>query len=348
MSARKNDFDDEDLFAHTRMSLGDHIEELRGALWRAIKGFLLAMILGFFLAEPALHFISRPIETQLMKFYERRVERKKQALDNGDEGMKALNQPLSIPLTFSRTQMREKLGLPAQPGTEAEDAVTLAVGVRPADLVFGTTPLQREVNRPPALKALSIQETFMVWMKVAIYLGIVLASPWIFYQIWMFVAAGLYPQEKVLVHRYLPLSILLFLSGAALCQFIILPIGIDYLLRFNEWLNIEPDLRLSEWLSFAIIMPLAFGVSFQTPLAMFFIYRLGIVEVQTFRTYRKIAIFVLFVLSALLVASGDPFSMMGMAIPLCLLYELGIVMCMLSPRQGIDLGVEESEETVEV
>src|SRR5262249_22141843 len=154
--------------------------------------------------------------------------------------------------------------------------------------------------------------------------------------------------EKRYVHLFLPLSLGLFLAGAALCQFVVLPVGIYYLLSFNEWLNIEPDLRFSEWLGFAIWTPVLFGISFQTPLVVYFLGDIGVFTVDTYRNYRRIAIFVMFVLGAFLSVSPDPFSMVCMALPMCLLYELGIMLCRMNPKRPIDLDVEEPEETVEV
>jgi sec-independent protein translocase protein TatC len=242
-------------------------------------------------------------------------------------------------------QLTSALGLPAE--NLQQETIELEAWIRPLDFAFKFAGQFSELTRPATLTALSVTEVFMVWMKVAVYLGFVIGSPWIFYHIWMFIAAGLYPHEKKLVHWYLPFSIILFLAGAALCQFVVLPIAIDYLLSFNRWLNIEPDLRLSEWLSFAILLPVMFGLSFQTPMLMFFLYKLNFTEVDTYQKYRKVAIFVLFVVAALLV-TGDPISLFGLAVPLVLLYELGIIMCKMSPRQVFDLDVEESEEMVEV
>src|SRR4029453_2695127 len=116
------------------------------------------------------------------------------------------------------------------------------------------------------LKTLSIQEPLVVYFKIAIMAGFVLSSPWVFYQIWAFIAAGLYPHEKRLVNVYLPFSLGLFLVGVFFCGFFVIPKAIEALLWFNEWLGFQPELRLNEWLGFAIFMPLVFGLSFQTPL----------------------------------------------------------------------------------
>src|SRR5262249_46610366 len=155
-------------------------------------------------------------------------------------------------------------------------------------------------------------------------------------------------QEKKYVYYFLPLSLGLFLAGVVLCELIVLPFGIHWLLQFNAWLGFKPELRLSEWLSFAIMAPLLFGIAFQTPLVMFFLERVGILSVETYRSNRKIAIFVLFLAAALLAVAPDPISMLSMGVPMCLLYELGILLCAWFPRSSSDLDVPETEEMVEV
>ena len=194
----------------------------------------------------------------------------------------------------------------------------------------------------------NVTEGFMVWFKVSMYAGFVMASPWIFYQLWMFVGAGMYPHEKKYVHVFLPLSIVLFIAGVCLCQFVVLPKGIEWLLGFSEWLGVEPDLRLSEWFTFALLVPLIFGLAFQLPLVMFAMERIGFLEVETYRSKRRIAIFLIFVISSIANASPDPISMVMLAVPLCVLYEAGIILCKMWPKPELDLDVEEIEEMVEV
>src|SRR5262249_31914256 len=150
------------------------------------------------------------------------------------------------------------------------------------DVMVKLNPATKHVGKRPALTTLSVQEAFMVYFKVSIYCGIVLSSPWVFWQIWSFIAAGLYPHEKRYVNVYLPFSLGLFLVGVLVCQFFVMPKAIEVLLSFNEWVGIEPDLRLNEWLGFAIFTPLVFGLSFETPLVMLFLERMGIFTVQTF------------------------------------------------------------------
>ena len=171
-----------------------------------------------------------------------------------------------------------------------------------------------------------MQEGFVVYFKVTLICSIILASPWIFYQLWAFIAAGLYPHEKRYVHVYLPASLGLFLLGVFVCQFLVLPGAIKALLGFNNWVDFDPDLRVNEFLSFAIVLPLIFGVSFQTPLVMLFLERIGVFTVDDFKAKRKIAILVIVVAGAVLTPGQDPFSQCLLALPMIFLYELGILL----------------------
>src|SRR6185503_3504006 len=140
------------------------------------------------------------------------------------------------------------------------------------------------------ITSLSAQEVFMIWMKAAMIAGLVIASPYIFYQIWNFVAAGLYPHEKNYVYMYLPFSLALFLAGASLAFFFVFDPVLDFLFRFNKSMGIDPDPRINEWLSFVLYMPLGFGVSFQLPLVMLFLNRIGIFSVSAYLSKWRIAI----------------------------------------------------------
>ena len=220
------------------------------------------------------------------------------------------------------------------------------------DPVLWESSLQKAQNRVgprPGLNTLSVTEALIVYFKVAMICGIVLSSPWVFWQIWSFVAAGLYPHEKRYVNIYLPFSLGLFLAGVAVCELLVLPKAVRFLLMFNEWLDLEPTLRLNEWLTFAIWLPIIFGVTFQTPLVMMFLNRLGIMDIEAFRKRRRIAWFLMGVFALVIMPTPDVYTMFCLWIPMCLLYELGIYLCKMSPRkEAEDLDVPEPEEMVEV
>jgi len=348
--------DPDDLFKDTRMSFGDHLEDLRVHLWRAITGFGVACIFGFMLGKQVMHIISAPVEQQLMVFYERRVQNveKELAEQSKSDALIDANQPTGWrKVGFDKKQLEafregkstKEINEFPQPQTikrndnfteeerkkyeEAEGQV-VTVWVReetPVDAVIATQKATLLVGRRPSLSTLNVQEAFMVYLKVSMATGFVIGSPWIFWQLWSFIAVGLYPSEKKLIHYYLPFSLLLFIAGILVCQFLVMPRAVEALLMFNEWLDLEPDLRLNEWLSFAVMMPLVFGIAFQTPLVMVFLTKLGIVEVQVYREKRKLIWFVLVILAAIITPSTDPWSLLLLWGPTVALFELGIILC---------------------
>ncbi len=172
----------------------------------------------------------------------------------------------------------------------------------------------------------------MIYLKASLLVGALIASPWIFTQIWSFVAAGLYPHEKRYVHLFLPCSLGLFLAGASLAFFLVFEPVLRFLFSFNSMLGIAPEPRISEWLGFVLLMPLCFGVSFQLPLVMLFMERIGIFTVRAYLKSWRVAVLAIFVLAMLISPTTDPYSMMLLAGPLCVLYLGGIALCRYLPR----------------
>ncbi len=326
----------DDPFHESRMPLGDHLEELRRHLWRALLGFVVALVAGFFVAAPVLRLISAPIDRELLAFHDRRLKAHADRLATGDKRLQELDAPRPVPLEVRRSHLRSAVGL--APGDD-HDWVSLEVRVPPVQWAIATAP-GSQVLRKPSLSSLTVMEPFTVYFKVSIYCGLVLASPWIFYQLWSFVAVGLYPHEKRWARLSLPFSIGLFLCGVALCQFVVLPEGVAYLLSYNEWLGVEPELRLSDWLNFALVMPLVFGACFQTPLAMFLLARIGIVEHDVYRRHRRLAAFLLTAFAAVVSPTADAVNLLWLAGPLYALYEVGILLCRVVPRPPEEVGEE--------
>jgi sec-independent protein translocase protein TatC len=186
--------------------------------------------------------------------------------------------------------------------------------------------------RPVKIKfqSLKAEEPFMVWMKAAIITGLVIASPYLFFQIWLFVAAGLYPHEKNYIYLYFPISVALFIGGASLAFIFVFDPVLSFLFTFNHGMNVEFEPRIGEWLSFVLILPLGFGVSFQLPLVMLFLHRIGIATLDFYVQQWRVAILIICVISMVL-TPADPISMLLMAVPLCFLYVLGIGMCKYMP-----------------
>lgn len=351
MANSKNGFS-EDLFADTRMTFGEHLEDLRKHLLRALYGLLLGLFVSFFFAHKVVQFIQHPVEQALreyhIEYYKNNPDKvnllmqdllRELRKDKPDPALQELNKPQSAvmsmaPADLDRT-MRQLYPQAYQEGGPLKDAVRpkddaaaldLKFQIKPVDFIDALGPAMGLLGKRHTLTTLSAQEGFMVYFKVALLSGLVITSPWVFYQIWMFVAAGLYPQEKKYVTYYMPFSIFLFLGGAAVCQFIVVPAALKALLAFNMWMNVEPDLRLNEWLGFAILMPVVFGVSFQTPLVMLFLEKVGIFSPEDFAKKRRMAIFVIAIFSAIVTPSVDYVSMLFLLVPMVGLYEFGIIL----------------------
>ena len=175
----------------------------------------------------------------------------------------------------------------------------------------------------------------MTYIKISIVTGFVLASPWIFYQIWLFVAAGLYQHERKYIYIYLPMSLGLFLAGAVFCFYFVFPIVLDFLISFNKWLGIAIQPRLSEYISFALMLPVMFGISFQLPMIMLFLERIGIMTVKSYLENWRMAVLVIAIASMLLTPS-DPSSMLLMMFPLIILYFGGVLLCRFQPHATAD------------
>ena len=193
--------------------------------------------------------------------------------------------------------------------------------------------LWRPAKEDPRVRArsLSAHEAFAIYMKASFLFGAIISSPWVFYQIWSFVAAGLYRHERRFVYIFLPFSLGLFLAGAALAFLYVFEPVLTFLFQFNDWLGIQLEPRISEWLSFVLILPLGFGIGFQLPLVMLFLERIGIFTLQDYWSQWRIAVVVIFIIAAIL-TPPDPSSQLLMAIPLCLLYFGGMALCKFFPR----------------
>lgn len=375
--------DPDDFFADTRMSFGDHIEELRTHLIRAITGFAIMMVFGIWpLGKPVLNIISAPVERELFNFWKRTSKKRVDDLQatlktKVDVPRLQVNYLMDIRPIEERLALRHGLAVRTedralermQDGIEdllddlgvadllAKDRIRASHWVEVPVQIGDPEAHARALAQlkpyfdPPLLRTLTITEAFVVYFKVAMLTGLVLSSPWVFYQIWAFIAAGLYPHEKKLVHVYLPFSLGLFLSGVVLCELYVVPKAVEALLWFNEWLGFQPELRLSDWLGFAIMLPLVFGVCFQTPLVMMFMHRIGLMGVDTYRQHRRVALFVMAVIAAIITPTVDAVSMLLLWVPMALLYEGGIWLCIWQEHrvrlEGLD-PAESSEEMVEV
>ncbi|OPZ96888.1 MAG: Sec-independent protein translocase protein TatCy [Planctomycetes bacterium ADurb.Bin412] len=292
------------LLENTRMSFGDHLEELRSRLIKALCGLLVGFAFCLFFGQEIIGYLS---------------------------------QPLLIALQESGLDTR--------------------------------------------LYIMSLPEAFLTYIKVCIYAGIFITSPWIFYQLWGFVAAGLYPHEKRYVHIFVPFSAALFVLGGIFLIWIVAPLTCNFFIKFcykfstpdtthsflfqeeaegtpapqspvqspnasanppsppvasarpEETPLVKPMITLQKYVSFILLLAVAFGLSFQMPLVVLLLGQLHIVEIKTFRKIRKYALFAIVIAAALLTPGPDVISQVALAVPMYLLYELGIVLLQFWPKR---------------
>ncbi len=180
-----------------------------------------------------------------------------------------------------------------------------------------------DIGQSPALMVTGPAAGFFAYLKVSLISGLILMAPYWIWQLWGFVGAGLYNKEKTNVYRYAPLCLVLFAAGVLFGYFVLIPIGLRYLLAFPDPELVQNLISLSEYLSLFTLFTLVLGVTFQLPMVMIALARLGFVRIQTFREKRRWVILIIFIVAAIL-TPPDPVTQSLLAIPLCILYELGI------------------------
>ena len=182
------------------------------------------------------------------------------------------------------------------------------------------------VNRRLIFTAL--QETFLTYLRVSFFAALFVSSPIILMQIWKFVAPGLYKNEKEAILPYLIATPILFLFGGMLVYYLIMPLAIKFFLSFeassiNSALPIQLEAKVNEYLSLVMKLIFAFGLSFQLPVILSLLARVGFVDSVFLKERRKYVVVIIFIAAAIL-TPPDPITQIGLAIPLLILYELSI------------------------
>lgn len=203
-------------------------------------------------------------------------------------------------------------------------------------------PLKSNLAEGERLVFTNLPDMFFVYLKTAFVAGLLLSSPFIFYQIWMFIAPGLYRREKTLVLPFIFFSTLLFVGGGLFGYFVVFPFGFKFFLSFeNEFLQALPSVK--QYFSFSIKLLLAFGLVFELPVVLFFLARIGAVTPASLRKKRKYAILMCFVMGAIL-TPPDVITQFMMAVPLIVLYEVGIIAAMVAGKRKPVAAESQPEE----
>jgi sec-independent protein translocase protein TatC len=268
-----------DPFAHTRMTLGEHLDELRRRLFLGVLAVALAFVASLFFRHEITRVILRP-HRQCVHW------------------------------------------LNASFQAEAERAVARDPALR--ERYFASDGAFR-LALDDRLVTLAPTEAMWFTLKVAGYAALFAGSPFLLWQLWLFVAAGLYPSERRWMRYFFPPALLLFLSGVVFSYLVLVPYGMYYAQQDMPIDEVAPTISLGFYFSFLSTLALGMGLVFQLPILMTFVSLVGIVQAATFRSMRGLFVIGAFVLAAFLTPGGDVFSQVAMAGPMLLLYELGIL-----------------------
>jgi len=177
-----------------------------------------------------------------------------------------------------------------------------------------------------------VTEIFFVYMKFALIGAVFVASPWIFYQLWAFIAPGLKKSERRWAVPFVLATSICFMAGTVFCYYVVLPVTLKFFFALNE--NFTNVVTLSNFWNFELKFLLGLGLVFETPVLIFLLTRLGLVTTKTLVKKAKWAILIAFALSAVITPSGDPVTQTVVAVPIILLYGVGVAVSWLFRRRG--------------
>ena len=315
----------------TKLPLLEHLVELRRRLVRSAIVILITFLPCFYFSQDAFNFLAVP----LLKAY------------NLEEAADC--SPNSEADWFDQTiQDINDLFIEGDQQQNDEECLEGAVVEGQTTTVSDDgSPKRRFIFTSP-------QEAFLTNVKVAFFMSLCISLPFLVFQLWSFVGPGLYRKEKKVVLPFMLVFPVLFTLGAAMVYYVFFPVALEFFLTFEqapgvggEVPTIEMEVRVSEYFSLLLKLLFAFGISFQLPLVITLLARTGMVTAEGLKEKRKYAIVGVFVLAAV-ITPPDPFSQLGLALPMILLYEISIWCARITERKkAAQRSEEEEEETAE-
>lgn len=182
------------------------------------------------------------------------------------------------------------------------------------------------------MNVFKVTDAFSIYMQFAFVIALVLIAPFALYQLWAFVKPGLYRNEQQATLRYIPIICVLFLIGVAFSYFVVFPFVLTFMLQFGEQLGVQNTIGLTTYFQFMLQTILPFGALFQMPLLVAFLTRLGLINPDIMRRFRKYAYFILLIIAGL-ITPPELLSHLLVTLPLILLYEFSIIISSLTYRK---------------
>ena len=311
------------------MSLGDHLEELRMRMIRALLGLGICAIICLAFGRSIISFLEGPYNDATADFLFS-VELDLQSdLDEGNipGGMRQAFKDKGEALSTDPNDVSvEKKGyLYSRRRWLINDDKDKYCAKKEKDKL--------NIYKLETLQVIAVAAGIISYIKIALIAGLLISSPWVFYQLWMFVAAGLYPHEKRYVNIAAPFSAVLFVAGALFFLIVVAPLTLKFLVSFNQKiLDVKSQFTFQHYISFVSHLMLVFGLAFQTPTAIFFLNRTGLVSIAALNKSRKFVVLAIFIVAAM-ATPPDVISQITLAVPLYLLFELGILLSYIASRR---------------
>lgn len=332
-----------------QMSFLDHLDELRSRLIRSIIFVLLAASLSWFVSDRIYNFLARPVQRALTEAQQQR----RVSIDglNGQVSTVALGSlkpgekirfifpeatklgPVSVPAGSSVMARVDKdsqgrLGLfTDEPLTAGNEFVPKDVRL-PVDLNKG---YDQVTNPNDKLIVTTALEPFAIYVKVSLYTALAISIPFLLWQIWAFVAPGLYPHERKYVTPFITLSSIFFVLGAATAYYVIFPPAAKYLLGLGQ--DFQLLLKADDYFDFIILLMLGMGLVSQMPAITYVMARIGVVTAKWMLKVWRPAIIVIMITAAVLSPTNDIPNMLLFAMPMFVLYAVSILVAWISGRE---------------
>lgn len=224
--------------------------------------------------------------------------------------------------------------------------IALIAGFYVAEPIIKFIQHDNEELEALTLNAFKVSDPLTVYLEVSFFVALILTSPVILYQLWAFIAPGLYESERKATLKYIPYSFVLFLVGLWFSYFILFPNVMNFMMNLSERLDIQQTIGINEYFSFLFKLVIPFGFLFQLPVITLFLSRLGVLNPNLMSKFRKYSYFVLFVI-AVLISPPDLISYILMSIPLFVLYEISIAIAKIGYKKYLKAEEQRMQEEKE-
>jgi sec-independent protein translocase protein TatC len=352
----------------------EHLEDLRAMITRIVITLVISMVVCFAFQKQLMELLRRPVEqvwitqldaklpkssTEIPRPLNVDIWESAKQLEHAASGLDAEQREVFFKnlgdsdLVFHVRAvglLRALLAVPENRRAAFLDAMDLRPGLREQVEVLAKTMPSTELEQRGNLKmmsALKPTETFMLSMKLSFYAGIVLAFPLLLLFILQFVLPGLHRHEKRVLWPAMAVGFGLFLGGVLFAYFGVLPRALEFFYEWSGSLGVSNDWRIGEYISFAMQFTLLFGLAFELPVVVMVFVKLGMLTYETMSSTRSYAIVAIFIAAAVLTPTPDIMTLLLMALPMIVLYEICIWLAWLDRRNNRLAGEREAREREE-